>query len=239
VPTILVAVPQKDRARLEHTLFWRADMRRTIAEAADVFGVARTLSPDLVLVDDSGGPDAIRDLLDQLRREPVTHDAILIVLLSSGQSAAPYERAGVSIVLPADFGDAAEEAPWQQRLEALLNLRQRRETRVLAEFPVAATLTVPGEAGSRTVKATALNISSRGLLLETPEMLPRGARAELTFKPSAAIPEIAIVGEVVRTAETADGHKLAGVHFVVVRKEARIAVRDFLRSHRPDGQDAG
>jgi hypothetical protein len=238
VPTILVAIPEKDRPRLEHTLFWRADMRRTIAEPADVFGVARTLSPDVILVNDRGGSDGVRDLLDQLRREPVTHDVILIVLLGTGESAAPYERAGVQIVLPADFGDATEDAPWQQRLEALLNLRQRRETRVLAEFPVEANLTVPGETGSRAVTATALNISSRGLLLETRELLPRGARAELTFKPSAAIPEIAIVGEVVRTAVTADGHKLAGVHFVVVRKEARLAVRDFLRSHRPDGQDA-
>jgi hypothetical protein len=232
VPTILVALPEKDRPRLEHTLFSRADMRPTVSDAADVFSVARTLSPDLILIDDRGGPPAVKDLLEQLRREPVTHDVILIVILADGASAAPYEQAGVSIVLPHEFATAGEHAPWHARLETLLNLRQRRENRVLAEFPVDATLTVAGTA-PRAVRATALNISSRGILLETPEVLPRGARAELSFKPSPASAPIAIVGEVVRTAETADGHKLAGVHFVVVRKEARLAVRDFLRSHRP------
>lgn len=239
VPTILVAIPEKERARLEHTLFSRAEMRRTAAEPADVFTIARTLSPDLVLVDDSGGPDHIKDLTDQLRREPVTHDVIVIVVLGPNASAKAFEEAGASLVLPYGFGNAAEEAPWHARLEALLNLRQRRETRVVAEFPVQATLTVSGSA-PRSLTATALNISSRGVLLETPEVLPRGARAEMTFKPAPEIPEIAIVGEVVRTAETADGRKLAGVHFVVVRKEARLAVRDFLRLRRPaDAPDAG
>ena len=232
MPTILVAVPDQDRPRLERTLFWRSDMRRTMAESADVFSVARTLSPDIVLVDDARGPEFIQELVDQLRREPVTHDTILIVLLGPQGAAGAYERAGASLVLPPDFVDGGEEAPWQERLEALLNLRQRRENRVLAEFPVRATIAAAG-GPPRVVEAVALNVSSRGMLLETPDTLPRGARAELTFKPAPQIPEIALVGEVVRTAETADGRRLAGVHFVVVRKDARLAVRDFLRLQRP------
>lgn len=237
MPTILVAVPDSDLPRLESTLFWRADMRRTTAQPAEVFAVARTLSPDIVLVDAGRGSEDVKDLVDQLRREPVTHDTIVIVILGTEGSASAFADAGASLVLPADFGDGREEAPWQQQLEALLNLRQRRENRVLAEFPVRASIAAAGGSAPRVVEAVALNVSSRGMLLETPEVLPRGARAELTFKPAAEIPEIALVGEVVRTAETADGRRLAGVHFVVVRKDARLAVRDFLRLRRPPGAD--
>ena len=88
---------------------------------------------------------------------------------------------------------------------------------------------------------TALNISSRGMLLETQEILPRGSRAELGFELSGspAPTPVAVVGEVVRTAETSDGHKLAGIHFVVVRKDARLAIRDFLRAHRPSDAAGG
>ena len=136
-----------------------------------------------------------------------------------------------SLVLPATSATPAKTRPGTQRLEELLHLRQRRETRVLAEFPVQAH---PHESPARrrdASNATALNVSSRGMLLETPELLPRGARAELTLRASAAtVRRSPIVGEVVRTAETADGHQLAGVHFVVVRKEARLAVRDYLRA---------
>ena len=75
------------------------------------------------------------------------------------------------------------------------------------------------------------------MLLETPALLPRGARAELVFRLSTPA-DVAVVGEVVRTAETADGKKLAGIHFVVVRKDARLAIRDFLRAQRPAGSEA-
>ena len=230
--TLLIAIPEELQARLQNTLFWRSDMRRTAAVPTEVFAVARTLSPDLILLSDEE-PERVRELLEQLRREPVTHDAIVILLSHAPDPQSAWERSGASIVLPASFSDSGEEAPWHARLEELLNLRQRRETRVLAEFPVQGDLTATGQP-ARPLKAVALNISSRGMLLETPETLPRGARAELVFKLDS---DVAVVGEVVRTAETADGRRLAGIHFVVVRKDARIAIRDFLRAHRPAGAD--
>jgi hypothetical protein len=78
------------------------------------------------------------------------------------------------------------------------------------------------------------------MLLEAREALPRGARLELTFdlpQPGGAPVSVALIGEVVRTAETADGRRFAGVHFTVVRKEARLAIRDFLRQQRPAGDE--
>jgi hypothetical protein len=231
VPTLLIAIPETDQAQLEHTLFWRADMRRSFATPRDAFGVARTLSPDLIILADGA---ETRQTLEQLRREPVTHDTIVILLGATPDATTTGPDSASLVLLPPNFGEAGETAPWHKRLEQMLHLRQRRETRVLAEFPVHALLAQFG-ADARRVEATALNISSRGMLLDTPELLPRNSRAELTFElsGSGAPTPVAIVGEIVRTAETADGHKLAGIHFVVVRKDARLAVRDFLRAHRP------
>jgi hypothetical protein len=233
--TVLIGIPEELQARLQNTLFWRADMRRTAAAPADIFSVARTLSPDLILLSDEQ-PEKVRELLEQLRREPVTHDAVVIVLSHAADPQATWDRSGASIVLPVGFGEANDQAPWHARLEELLNLRQRRETRVLADFAVRGDLTAAGQPATP-VTAIALNISSRGMLLETPALLPRGARAELLFR-LAGTADVAVVGEVVRTAETADGKKLAGIHFVVVRKDARLAIRDFLRAQRPAGSNA-
>ena len=235
MPTLLVALPEQERSRLEGTLFARADMRRTMAEPSEVFAIARTLGPDLILLSAAGGLDGVKDLVEQLRREPVTHDAIVIVVLGAGDVGATVrgslERAGVGLVLPHGFSESVAEVPWAARLEELLHLRQRREARVLAEIPVQAVITPEGSP-PRPLTATCLNLSSRGMLMETPELLPRGARAELSFRATPTTAAIEVVGEVVRTAETADGRRLAGVHFVVVRKEARLAIRDLLRSER-------
>jgi hypothetical protein len=232
VPTLLVGLPEQERSHLHRTLFGRADMRPTVAEPAEVFAVARTLGPDLVLVSGAAGEAGIKDLIEHLRREPVTHDSIVIVVLPAGGSSRPFETAGAGLVLPHDFADAAgDDVPWAERLEQLLHLRQRREARVLTDLRVQATIQVGG-AGPRDLQATCLNISSRGMLLETPDALPLSARAELTFSTGAGATAIALVGEVVRTATTADGRSLAGIHFVVVRKEARLAIRDLLRAER-------
>jgi hypothetical protein len=233
VPTILVAIPEEQAQRLERTLFWRADMRRSASALSEVFSVARTLSPDLILLSDDAGATPVLELLEQLRREPVTHDAIVIVLVKDENARVVFERAGVSLVLPWSFSEAGDDAPWRKRLEELLNLRERGETRVIADFPVVALIVAPG-ASARKAEAIALNVSSRGMLLEARESFPRGARIELTFRlPKAEGVDVALIGEIVRTAETADGRQFAGVHFTVVRKEARLAIRDFLRAQRP------
>ena len=235
MPTLLLAVPEDAQPRLHHTLLWRADMRRTVAAAEDVFAVARTISPDLIVLTDAVGLDRIREIVEQLRREPVTHDSIVIVLSDDVAAQGALEGASVSLVLPWSFGDLGDQAPWHQRLEDLLNIRERGETRVLADFPAQALISAPGAPAVR-AEVVSLNLSSRGMLLEVREVYPRGARIELSFRlptTNATGAEIAVIGEIVRTAETADGHKFAGVHFTVVRKDARLAIRDFLRQLRP------
>jgi hypothetical protein len=235
LPTLLLAVPDDAQARLQTTLFWRADMRRTVTSPEELFTVARTISPDLIVLTDAVGLERVQELAEQLRREPVTHDSIVIVLSDDVAMQGALEGSSVSLVLPWTFGELGDQAPWHQRLEELLNLRERGETRVLADFPAQAVISAAGAPPQR-AEVSSLNLSSRGMLLETHEPLPRGARIELSFrlpKAGASGPEVAVIGEIVRTAETADGRKFAGIHFTVVRKDARLAIRDFLREQRP------
>jgi hypothetical protein len=229
-------MPQAQQAALRDTMFWSADMRRAFAAPAEVFAVARTLSPDIVVLSDDGGLPDLERLLGDLRHDPATHDAIVVVI-DAGRPPGPLPGHPNALVLPADFSASGDEGAWHAQLEEMLHVRHRREARVVAEFPVDTVVTLL-DRGVRRFQTTCVNISSRGMLIETPENLPRSSRVELSFQLAGVAAPIAVVGEIVRTAETADGHKLAGIHFTVIRKEARIGIRDFLRSRRPDGQES-
>jgi hypothetical protein len=207
-------------------------MRRTVAEPSEVFAVARTLGPDIVVVMPEGPVESVRQTIEQLRREVVTRDSVVVILSSEGEGFAETLQGGdANLVLPIGFSDADEDAPWHGRLETLLRLRERRENRVVAEFPVEVWLTDGRE--RRHIQAHALNLSSRGMLLEVSEELPSQSRIDVQFVAAAGLPEVSVVGEIVRCALTADKRCLAGVHFVVIRKDARIGIRDSLRALRP------
>jgi hypothetical protein len=235
LPTVLIAVPTELQGRLQKSIFWRSDMRRTFAAPAEVYAVARTLGPDVIIVMPDGPTPDVHGVLQQLRREVVTRDSIVVVLSEQPvQSSPSLTENGANVVLPYDFAEAADESSsWSARLEELLRLKQRRENRVIADFP--ALLWIGAGSARRRVEARTLNLSSRGVLLDVPEALPLHSKVDLQFRARPDVPEVSVVGEVVRTAETADRRKLAGVHFVVVRKEARLAIRDTLRALRPPG----
>jgi hypothetical protein len=239
MPTVLIAVPPALRPRLEGTFFWRSDMHRTFAQPGEVFGLARTLGPDLIVVLPDAPADPVRSVIENLRRDAVTRDAVIVVLSEKPEEAAAFERAGASLILPYGFADS--ELPWHERVEDLLRVRRRRESRVIADFPVEVWLGEPRSGQRMHLQATGLNLSSRGLLLDLPEKVASGTRLDLKFSAGSGLPVVSVIGEVVRTADTAEGRRFAGVHFIVVRKEARLAIRDTLRALRPggDAEDAG
>jgi hypothetical protein len=105
---------------------------------------------------------------------------------------------------------------------------------VAADFSVEIRL---GRAGSVRWRwlGQAVDLSSRGMLLEVPELLPMRTRLELQFQPLPGGPEISVMGEVVRSAVDPEHRRLVGVCFAVVRKEARLALRDTLRALREAG----
>ncbi len=231
MPNVLIAVPPPLHSRIEGTFFWRADMRRTVARLEEVFGIARTLGPDLIIVLPDSPLDQVRALIENLGRDAVTRECVTVILSDKPEEASSLERGGASLVLPYGFADS--EVPWHERVEALLRVRRRREVRVTADFPVTVWVGAPGGGNRIRLNARGLNLSSRGLLLDLPEKIASGSKVDLDFSAGTGLPQISVIGEIVRTAETAEGRRFAGVHFVVVRKEARLAIRDTLRALRP------
>lgn len=229
MPSILIAVPSEHRSRLEQSFFGRADMQRTFASPEEVVSVARTLGPDVVIVT-ADGP--VRSTVDAVRQESLTRDTVVVILANRPESVTTAQRDSASLVLPYDLGESDRDAgaPWAERLEALLRMRRRRDTRVTAHFAV--DLWLSGPERRRRLAAEALNLSSRGVLITSAERIPMGARVDLAFTAGEGLPQVLAVGEVVRSAETVD-RWLSGVHFVVIRKEARLAIRDTLRALRP------
>jgi hypothetical protein len=233
VPTLLIAVPPEQRQRLERSFFWRADLRRTLALPADLLSVARTLGPDLIIVMSDGPVPEVQATLDQIRQDAATRDSVVVILSRTPVEVAAFAQSGPSLVLPYDFDESdVGSAPWHARVEELLRMRSRRETRVVSEFDVEVWF---GEGALRRQRpARGLNLSSRGILLALAEPILVGTRVDIAFVAAAGLPQVSVVGEVVRSAETADPRWLAGVHFVVVRKDSRLAIRDTLRALRPD-----
>jgi hypothetical protein len=232
VTTILIAVPVEQHKHLERSFFWRSDMRRTFASPAEVLSVARTLGPDVIVVAPDGA--GIESTLTQIRDEVSTRDSVVVILSDEAGDLVTNDPA--ALVLPTDFdeADAEQPEPWHERVEELLRVRRRRDTRVAAEFDVDAWR---GDGPQRKqVRARAMNLSSRGVLLGLGEPLELTSRVELAFAAGPSLPQVSVIGEVVRVAETTDRGWLAGIHFVVVRKDARIAIRDTLRALRPEGE---
>jgi hypothetical protein len=232
VTTILIAVPAEQQRHLERSFFWRSDMRRTVASPAELLSVARTLGPDVIVVAPDG--DDLVSRIGQIRQEASTRDSVIVLLCDEAGDLVTNDPA--TLVLPTDFDetDAEQPEPWHERVEELLRVRRRRDTRVVAEFDVDFWRDDSGE--RKQSKAHAMNLSSRGVLLALAEPMELTTRLELAFAAGLGLPHVSVVGEIVRIAETADRRWLAGVHFVVVRKDARIAIRDTLRALRPEGE---
>ncbi|HET8644584.1 MAG TPA: PilZ domain-containing protein, partial [Vicinamibacteria bacterium] len=150
---------QADLSRdLSPTVLWREGVERL---AASSYEEARTVAiaarPELVVVD-RDLPRAAA-LVSALRADESTRRSSIAVVARGDVDTADLEllEAGANAVLRLPAG-----ADWDDRLMPLLTVPTRRESRVPVWFRVQAVLPP-----SDNVRATALNLSRSGLLLET------------------------------------------------------------------------
>ena len=128
MPKVLIVSPTDPRPRLRETSLWRADVDRFFALGeADAFERARTLVPDLVVLDGSDLVSAA-SLIEHLRRDEVTRTASIAVLgpATGSSDEQALRRAGANLVL----SDGTDPLLWEARLEELLSVPRRRETRL-------------------------------------------------------------------------------------------------------------
>lgn len=201
---------------LAATVLWRQEIERLQAASCDQAQMmAVAARPELVLVD-RDLPRAAA-LVAALRADEGTRRASIAVVSRGDFDALELEllEAGANAVLRLPAGPE-----WDERLMQLIDVPTRREARIPVSFRVQAVL--PSAAA---VRATALNVSRHGLLLETRlGALAVGEAVDLEVALPGHEPPLPAEGRVVREA----GPGRFGVQFLHLAEPARQRIDAFV-----------
>jgi DNA-binding NarL/FixJ family response regulator len=224
VPRVLVVSPADLSSRLGKTVLWRSDIDRVFAKNAEMaLQMARDLQPQMVLVDGATLPGA-GQLVRQLRQDDATRALSLAAIAGreKGASQDALRRAGANLVLPQTVSTSA----FDRRLQELLAVPRRREMRLAASLQ----LWCRAEPTGPLREAVVLNLSVRGMLIETQEPLPVGMTVEIRLPLPGDGEALVLMGLVEREAErSGDAHR-SGVQFLIVRDQVREKIRAFIEA---------
>jgi diguanylate cyclase (GGDEF)-like protein/PAS domain S-box-containing protein len=219
MPKVLIISAADLRNELGRTVLWRSGIERSFAVDTEAAAeAARALTPSLIVVD-GGRQDALA-MVRKLREDPSTRPTAIAVVSRDPDlaDADTFRSAGATVVMPAD----ANPVVWDGRLEELLQVPQRREARIPVRLETWSRLAADGDV----VEGSALNISVNGLLFESPRPLHVGSKLDLRFRLPGRDDELQAVGEVVRQ----DDRPRSGIKFLVLKGDARQAIRAFVES---------
>ena len=208
-------------ADLRGTVLWRADFERHLARRLeDAQLMALTETPELVVVERelSWAPELVR----VLRADPLTR-AVSIAVVSRGEFN-PREvellEAGANAVLRLPVGP-----DWDERLSRLAHVPTRAEARCGVDFEVDATV----RQGAPSLRGVALDLSTTGMLLQSPVELTVGEDVDFRFHLPGAGPLVAGCGRVVRQA----GERRYGVEFYGLEGQGSEDVRRYVEALEP------
>ena len=224
MPRVLIVAADDLTPELGRTVLWRSDIERVFAPSlARAFELTASRPPDLLLLD-GGDREATLAFVQRLRDMAGTRRASVAVLTRSVSAAEDEElrRAGANLVL----GGHVDPNLWDARLEELLAVPRRREARIKVRFEVWSRF----EPDSVPIEALALNISLRGMLLQTPEPVDIGTQLDLAFALPGAEEELRAVGQVVREGQPIEGRPCSGLEFLILRGDARANIRAFVEA---------
>jgi PAS domain S-box-containing protein len=223
VPAVLIVAPSDLTSELGRTVLWRSGIERAFAgDSQTGFEAARSLAPSLVVLDASTVEEAV-SFVRRLRQDPETRPTAIAVLSHSHEDEDRLREAGANVVLPG----RVDPALWDSRLQELLSVPPRLETRIPVKLQAWYTGFVSGK---EVVDATTVNLSVRGALLETADPLEVGSKLDMTFRLPGSEAEIKIVGQVAREAESSRGRPRSAVKFLVLRDDARERLWDFVEA---------
>jgi len=156
--TVLVCATPEVESDLCHTLFWRDDLERYVADRTEDAGtLALATEPHIVVIDLAlRGADR---LITNLRNQALPHPVSIVALSHDPADAADHEETvgTVDTVLSLPSSPA-----WDESLVQVLQVPTRTQARFDVRFDVLSMLrTKPG-----THRGLVLNISAGGLLVE-------------------------------------------------------------------------
>jgi two-component system, cell cycle sensor histidine kinase and response regulator CckA len=222
---VVVISPVDLSGDLGLTVLWRSDVQRvmvTTVEAAIEVGRVR---PATMFVLGGFEPAATVAALRRLRADAATRSSALAALcaVSALDQEEALRAAGANVVLPTPV----DPEVWDGRLDQLLRVPRRRSTRI----PVRLTVWSRRSADPEPIEGVMLNVSANGMLLETSEPLPVGARFDLSFRLPRDVSEVHAIGKVVREVADVDSPR-SGVEFVVLRADGRERIAAFVDGRR-------
>ena len=224
MPRVLIAAPPDLIAELDRAILRRSGVDRVLAlQPEHAFEAIRTSRPDLAILGDTNGTDTC-GLLRRIRADPGTRNVTLAVISRvppSQAEEAELRRSGANVVLTGEMVPDMSE----QSIDQLLDVPLRREVRMPVQFVVWSHV----GPDNPPMEGHSLNVSIRGLLLETPEPVDIGAKLELTFRLPDDDVEIRAVGKAVREHPWGEG-KHVGVEFLILRDAARDRIRAYVSS---------
>jgi CheY-like chemotaxis protein len=221
MPKVLLVSTNDLSPELGDTVLWSDAVERLSGTPQDALEIARSERPGLVVLD-GGDSLAALPFLRRLREDPQARRTSVAVLSRSAAllDEQDYRRAGANLIL----SGRVDPFLWNRRLEALLYVPPRRDTR----FPVVVDAWSRFAQEGHPSPAWALNISVRGVLLETGEPLDVGAKLDMRFALPPEPGELRAVGQVVRDAGDAGDHSRLGIEFLILLGQARERIAWFV-----------
>jgi CheY-like chemotaxis protein len=209
MPTVLIGSVSPFDDDLGPTVLSRDDVVRHWVQSADeVLEAASLLSPDLILLD-RDMPQADRAVAG-LRRDRGTRRTSIVVIARGELDPVEVEllEAGANAILRLPVAPE-----WDERLERLMEVPVRRETRFGVSFEVEART----GSGVESASATALNVSTSGMLIDSAFPLHIGDDVDFAFQLPGSDAWIRGCGRVVRQA----GRTQFGVEFYGLEGDGR------------------
>ena len=219
---VLIVAGPETTAVLYRTVVWRSDVERVFAPGLEgAFEAACAASPKLVIMDGEPQEQAI-ETLRRFRRDGLTRNMSLAVLRQSATvlEVEALRRAGANVV----FAGEALPYLWDAWLEELLQVPRRRVVRVPLRLDVWSRY----DTTDAPLLGTIVDISVKGMLLETSDPIDVGTKLDLAFRLPGDPADLRMVAQVIRQADGEVGRARAGVEFVIVREAVRDRIRAFV-----------
>jgi len=224
MPRVLIMASPELVSELSSTILWRSDVDRVFAADDSSLDRIHAGQPDLVIL--AGEETAtVLALIGRIRADGRTRGVSVGVVRRSVtlEEETQLRRAGANVV----FGGQVVPYLWDAWIEELLHVPRRREARV----PVSIAVWSHTAPGSDPGRGLTLNISVKGMLLETKEPLDIGSKLDLSFTLPGSAGPVRAVGQVVREDPASDGGPpRLGIEFLILRDGARDRIRSYVEA---------
>jgi len=222
MPRVLITAPPDLIAELDRSILRRTGVERVLALHPDhAFEAVRTSRPDMAILGETEGTDTCA-LLRRLRSDAITRSVSLAVISRrppTQNEEAELRRAGANVVLTGEMVPEMSD----ESIDLLLDVPLRREAKVKVHFVIWSHV----GPDNPPMDGQSINISVRGMLLQTPEPVDIGSKMEMTFRLPDDTEDIHAVGKIVREHPWGDGRQV-GIEFLILRDSGRDRIRSWV-----------